>query len=129
MTAMMTEVCSLRDMGDPEDRDVRCTRPGKWSNRFSVARYGMARGKSYIGKSALDRYREDLASKVAGALADPRQGRGAWLQELKALAGARLLCACTAEAIRQGACHIVPLAQMVQQLTGVPVKYPEPKED
>jgi len=121
---MITEVLSLRAFSiqdaDPE-RDVLITRPGPWGNRFSVARHGMRRGAS--GGNALARYREWLADAISranrfeGGLNAQR-----FVAALRGLAGKRLWCACSPEAIRQGACHGVVLAKAVEELTDVPVE-------
>lgn len=115
----MTDVCSLRDRGEREARDVFCTRPGPWGNPYTVERYGWR---------ALDLYRADLHQKVKRAADTVRRfgdanqlGRLAkeWLAGLAKLAGARLLCACPSEGV---ACHVWLLAEVVEMVTGVPVR-------
>lgn len=99
------------------ERDVRITRPGPWGNQFSIARHGMLRSG---GKNALDLYREWLDARIAKANRLEREpGLQRWIADLRALAGKRLLCACAPEAIRQGACHGVPLAMAIERLTEV----------
>jgi hypothetical protein len=121
---MKTEVRSLRDfkLADADaERDVRITRPGPWGNPFSVERHGMRRGAS--GSNALDKYRRWLADIIARAnrLDGDHEGQR-FVAALRGLAGKRLWCACTAEAIRHGACHGVVLAKAVEELTDVPVE-------
>ena len=121
---MKIEVCSLRDfkLADADaERDVRITRPGRWGNPFSVERHGMRRGAA--GGNALDKYRARLAETIARAnrLEGDHEAQR-FVAALRCLAGKRLWCACAAEAIRQGACHGVPLAKAVEELTGVAVE-------
>lgn len=107
----MTEVCSLRDRGEPQERDVLCTRPGPWGNAYTVHRWGLL---------ALDKYRGDVRGLIERAQRQPEHaGLSLWLRRLKALAGKRLLCACPAESL---ACHAWILAEEVERLTGVSVK-------
>lgn len=117
---MLTTVQSLRARGDPEERDVIITRQGAdgWGNPFSVARFGMLRGP---GKNALDLYRDWLDEQVRLANSFTTGGVEIqeWIRRLKDLARKRLLCACAPEAIRQGACHGIPLAMAIERLTGV----------
>ena len=106
-----TEVCSLRDRGEPEERDVLCTRPGPWGNPFTLERYGWR---------CLDLYHCSLRSTVAVAERHPnRLQSGRFLDALRALAGKRLLCACPADSL---AWHAWMLADVVRELTGVSVK-------
>lgn len=117
---MLTTVQSLRIFrvqdADPE-QDVRITRGTPWGNQFSVARHGMLRSGR---KNALDRYREWLDERIAKANRFEREpGLQRWIADLKALAGKNLWCACTPEAIRQGACHGAPMAQAIERLTEV----------
>lgn len=115
----MTEVCSLGDRGEPQERDVLCTRPGPWGNAYTVHRHGY---------KALDLYRHDLRRRVTRAQRE-RFARGRTAAEadnlliaMHRLAGKRLLCACPADSL---ACHVWILAEEVERLTGVPVK-PDP---
>lgn len=98
----MTEVCSLRDRGEPEDRDVMCTRPGPYGNPYTVERHGWR---------ALDLYRKLLLEGV--------RIHASFRQRIEDLAGKRLLCACPTDSL---ACHVWILAEEVERLTGVPVK-------
>lgn len=116
------EVCSLRDRGEPQERDVPVTRPGKWGNPFTLERHGWG---------ALNLYRDDLRIKIKAALlvSDAPYAIRArmFLRELRDLAGKRLLCACPSDAL---ACHAWILAEEVARLTGavvVPTPGREPR--
>lgn len=123
MQAPITTVASLRGLryDDREDRDVCITRPGPWGNQFSVDR---------CGPGALDMYREWLAERIAKAnRLEKEKGLQRWLADFRALAGRRLLCACSEEAIRQGACHGAAIAIELQKLTGIDYELAPAKED
>lgn len=97
MTLRPIEVCSLRDRGEPQGRDVVVTRPGPWGNLWPVREFGFR---------CLDLYRHDLRRK---------RSIPSFRNRLAGLAGKRLLCACPAEAM---ACHAWVLADEVNRLTG-----------
>lgn len=110
MSRQPIAVCSLRDRGEPQARDVVVTRPGPWGNPFTVRDRDPRTGRP-IGFRALDLYRAMLRDRL---LAHP-----AMRARAIALAGARLLCACPADSL---GCHAWVLAQEVDRLTGCGVE-------
>lgn len=111
---MLTEVISRRTykVSEKDDaRDVSITRPGPWGNQYPVLTHGA---------SALTKYESWLQDRIAVA----NQFRGGtaiqkWLAAFRDLAGKRLICACTPQAIRQGRCHGAVMARELEKLTGV----------
>lgn len=121
--SVKTEVCSLRDRGEPQDRDVLCTRPGPWGNPFTLEQWGYNALDLYwlnlvIGlgrRPALKTWRYDLNRREVSLWFRPFSGLA---DGLRSLAGKRLLCTCPSDL----ACHLWILADVVRELTGVPVR-------